>query len=154
MTLIRIKQYWLNHVILSVLLIAISCLMLYMMRESIEALPRNSIPFLATVFSTLLGLTFTTFAIFTAFMPNLRKDFVGTNTFLNEGRTFRFTIYLEILTLLLTFLDYIIFGSPAFDFTIFVTVILVIWSIGFFYFLVENTFRLFKSVREQIKKGG
>lgn len=153
MNLRKFKQYWTTHTILSVFLIMISIIVIYFLNNFILALPRNAIPFLATVFSTLLGLTFTTFAIFIAFMPNLRTDYVETETFLNEGRTFRFTIYFEILALLFTFFDYLIYDTTAFVVTIYVTVVLVIWSLGFFSMLVESTFRLFTSARDRIAKG-
>lgn len=154
MNLMEVRQYWSTHIWLSAVLMAASIASLLTLRSFLLDLPRNAIPFLATVFSTLLGLTFTTFAIFTAFMPNLRIDFVKTNTFLNQGKTFRITIYLELVSLVFTFLDYILYGSAAFVAAIYLTMILVIWSMGFFYLLVDDTFRLFKSARDHIIKQG
>lgn len=150
----KVKQLWGRHILLSIVSIIFAILLIFFLNSYIEALPRSILPFLATVLSTLLGLTFAAFAIFTAFMPNIRPDYVSTTTFLNQARTFIFTIYLQVLSLTFTFIDYLLFNSNFNLPFMYITLILVIWAFAFFIMLVQNTFHLFKSVRNQIISKG
>ncbi len=146
----KLKQLWGRHILLSIGSIIFAILLISSLQVYIEVLPRSILPFLATVLSTLLGLTFAAFAIFTAFMPNIRADYVGTATFLNQARTFIFTIYLQVLSLTFTFIEYLLFNTNFNLLFMYMTIVLVIWAFVFFIVLVHNTFHMFKSVRNQI----
>jgi len=141
-------QYWAEHIVITVSSLVIGALVIILLRPLLDTVSRSAIPFVATIFATLLGLTFTSFAIFTAFLPNIRVDFLRTKTFVNEGKTFKTTIYVEILTMIISFWDYILFNTMFFVILLYVTVILMILSIGFFILLVRDTFLLFEIARK------
>lgn len=144
----KAKQYWSEHILLTIASLIVGSVLIILLRHYLNSVPRGAIPFVATIFATLLGLTFTSFAIFTAFLPNIRIDFLRTETFSNEGRTFRFTIYLEISTMTLSFLDYVLFNTNLFTPLLYLLVLLMILSIGFFTLLIRDTFLLFEHARK------
>jgi hypothetical protein len=124
--------------------------LIYALNPYLKSLPRESIPFVATVFSTLLGLTFTAFAITSAFMPNVRKDYLSTQTFMNIGRTYITTMALELASLILSFLAYLLFDTPIFALLIYLTLGGVVFSMSFLVMLLRGMFGLFKSVRNSL----
>ena len=143
-----ILQYWAEHIIVAISTLVVGILFIIFLNPYLTKIPRDAVPFIATIFATLLGLTFTSYAIFTAFLPNLKVDFVRTKTFANEGWTFRFTIYLQLITMVISLLDYLLFNSIAFVPLIYLTVLLMILSMGFFALLVNDTFLLFEQARK------
>lgn len=147
-----LTQYWSVPIILVIVYGVISILILLFLFPEIVNLPRGSLPFLATVLSTLLGLTFTAFAIVSAFVPNLRKDFVKTNTFKNIGRLFYWTLFLQIVSLILSFFSYLLFGNSAYVYLIGATLVATIYSFGFLAYLIHNTFLLFNISRNEMMR--
>lgn len=142
-----IKQYWSEQILVSLVSLLIGSFLIVFFKTFLNTVPRAAIPFIATVFATLLGLTFTAFAIFTAFLPNIRVDFLKTKTLADEGLIFKFTIYLEMYTMLVSFLDYIFFGTDIFLPILYLMVLLIILSLGFFILLIRDTFLLFELAR-------
>ncbi len=147
-TVKTILQYWAEHIIVAISALVVGILFIIFLNPYLTKIPRDAVPFIATIFATLLGLTFTSYAIFTAYLPNLKVDFVRTKTFANEGWTFRFTIYLQLITMVISLLDYLLFNSIAFVPFIYLTVLLMILSMGFFALLVNDTFLLFEQARK------
>jgi len=146
----RIIQFWSSHIKLSIFSFILSLILIYALNPYLINLPREAIPFVATVFSTLLGLTFTAFAITSAFMPNVRKDYLSTQTFMNVGRTYMVTMGLELTSLVFSFLAYLLFDTSFFVFLIFFTLGGVVFSIAFLAMLLRAMFGLFKSVRNSL----
>ena len=64
------------QIFIFILSIIISFTIIWAGIDYINKIPREMIPFISSIFATLLGLTFTAFAIFTAFLPNVREDFL------------------------------------------------------------------------------
>jgi len=127
-----------------------SVIILYFLGSSILEVPRGAIPFLATVLSTLLGLTFTAFAIISAFMPNLRVDYVSTNTFLNIGKTFIMTLLIQLFSLVMSFFSYLLYGLPNSNVVFFSMIIGTTFSFGFLGMLILEMFRLFRIARNNM----
>lgn len=126
---------------------------IYYMRTSILTVPRDAIPFLATVLATLLGLTFTAFAIISAFMPNLREDYVSTHTFMNIGTTFFLTLLIQFISLILSFFSYLLYYQSYVHVMLFFTITGTIFSFGFLGTLIWGMFRIFRIARNKIVKG-
>ena len=145
-----IEQYWSSHLLLIIGLTIFSGVVLYSLGNAITTIPRSSIPFLATVQSTLLGLTFTAFAIISAFMPSLRRDYVETNTFLNIGRTFVGTLFIQFFSLIMSFFTYLSFPFLDMKTLLFATVTGTIFSFGFLGLLIWQMFMLFRIARNSI----
>ncbi len=149
-----VKQYWSMEIFLVVLYGAISGFIVFLLFSEIVNLPRSSLPFLTTVLSTLLGLTFTAFAIVSAFIPNLSKDFVKTKTFANIGKLFYWTLLLQIISLILSFFSYLLFGTTIYVHLIIITIVATTYSFGFLAYLIHNTFLLFKISRNEVLRKG
>ena len=146
----RIWQYWSTHIILSIALALISILIMVFLNKDIIQIQRSTIPFLSTILSTLLGLTFTAFSILVAVTPNIRKDFIETTTFENIGKTFYLTLLIQFIADILSFFLYILFDTNAFYLLMDFTIILSIYSFGFLFFLIRDIFVLFKGIRNKI----
>ncbi len=143
----KIMQFWRTQVTIFILLTFLSVGFIFFSYSYLSAIPRNGIPFVATIFSTLLGLTFTAFAIIGAFMPNIEKDFLSTRTFENFFDTFKVTMTLELISLTLCLFYYVTFSGP-YSF-IFMEVLTgsSILSLGFMAYLINKTFKVFKIAR-------
>ena len=113
----------------------------------------GSISFLSTIFSTLLGLTFTAFAIISAFMPNIERDFLATKTFESFVLTFKITMSLQLLALVLSIIDYILFSRVYAIITNSVLLYFTFLTLGFMAFLINRTFRVFKITRNNFLRG-
>lgn len=146
----KLRQFWVYHLLSAVIMAIFSGIVLYFLGASILEVPRGTIPFLATVLSTLLGLTFTAFAIISAFMPNLRVDYVSTNTFLNIGKTFIMTLLIQLFSLVMSFFSYLLYGLPNSNAVLFATITGTIFSFGFLGMLIWEMFRLFRIVRNNM----
>jgi len=146
----KIRQYWSTHIILSIALALICVPFIIFLKSNINMIPRSTIPFLSTILSTLLGLTFTAFSILVAVTPNIRKDFVATDTFNNIGKTFYLTLVIQFIADIFSFISYLLFDTTAFVSLMCSTIILSIYSFGFLFFLIRDIFILFKSVRNMI----
>jgi len=145
----KIWQYWSAHIILSILLIIIWIVFLAFAHQELSELPRSVIPFLVTILATLLGLTFTAFSILVAITPNIRKDFVITDTFDNIGKTFYITMIIQFFTVILSFMAYIFFNTEAYYYLLPASTFGTVFSLGFLFFLIRDIFILFKGIRNR-----
>jgi hypothetical protein len=143
---------WKIQIFIFILSIIISFTIIWAGIDYINKIPREIIPFISSIFATLLGLTFTAFAIFTAFLPNVREDFLRTSFFKIEGKTFGLTIYIELFTTVITFFDYILYGTelsyPLFS----ITIILITLSFGYFSLLIYDIIKIFELTRKKLAK--
>jgi len=143
-------KFWSVAIKLMVGFIVISILFIYFFKNNVNEMPRNGIPFLATTFSTLLGLTFTAFAIIGAFMTNTPKDFLGTGTYETFIDIFKATMLFQVMALILSIFEYFIFGTMYFVPILYLLITFIIISLGFFTFLVDKTFKIFKMNRKNL----
>ena len=148
----RILQFWKTELRGLVVITILSLLFLILFRNHVTSLQRTSIPFLSTVFSTLLGLTFTAFAIISAFMPNIERDFLATKTFESFILTFKITMSLQLLALVISILDYILFSNYYSFLMNFVLLYFTFLTLGFMAFLLHRTFRVFRIARNGLIK--
>lgn len=146
----KILQFWLYQIVLLVLLVTLSLLFIFFFKDYILQIPRSGTTFLATIFSTLLGLTFTAFAIIGAFMPNVERDFLNTHTFETFISTFRITMIFELFSLVLSIIDYFIFGTVYFQVGLYILIVSITLSLGFVAYLLNKTFKVFKITRKQL----
>ena len=145
-----IFQFWKGQIILLIVLVFISSLFVLIFRGYLITLPRTGIPFLATIFSTLLGLTFTAFSIIGAFMPNMERDFLNTHTFEVFEITLRLTMLLELLTLIVSIIDYFAYDDVHIQYGIYALTILITTSLGFMAYLLNKTFEIFRITRSKL----
>lgn len=148
----KIWQFWKKQIELTIVCLFFGGALLLASHGHISSIPRSGIPFFATVFSTLLGLTFTAFSIIGAFMPNLETDFLDTTTFEVFEATFKITMVLELLSLIASIVDYLIFSSFLYIASFDVLILLTTLTLGFMGFLLSRTFRVFKIAKLQLTK--
>lgn len=110
-------------------------------------LTKGVVPILLTVFSTLLGLTFTAFAIIGAFMPNIERDFLATKTFETFITTFKITMYLQLIALILSIADYVLITYIISEILGTILIYLSLLTSGFMWLLFHRTFRVFRITR-------
>lgn len=147
----NIFQFWKTQMVLGIFLILLPFIFLIFTQSYIQTLPRSGVPFFATVFSTLLGLTFTAFSIIGAFMPNIEVDFLQTKTFEVFISTFKVTMLTELFSLIISIMTYLASGQY---FTIFFDLLIVFTSLtlGFMGFLLLKTFKVFAISKKSIIK--
>ena len=146
----KIFQFWKRQIILLIILALLSSLFILFFHRYLITLPRTGIPFLATIFSTLLGLTFTAFSIIGAFMPNMERDFLNTHTFEVFERTFRLTMLLELLSLIVSIIDYFAYNDIYIQYGIYALTVLITISLGFMAYLLNKTFEIFGITRSKL----
>ena len=145
-----IFQFWRGEILLLLILALLSSLFVLFFHGYLITIPRNGIPFLATVFSTLLGLTFTAFSIIGAFIPNMERDFLNTHTFEVFEETFRLTMLLELLALIVSIIDYFAYDTIYIQYGIYALTILITISLGFMGYLLNKTFEIFRITRSKL----
>lgn len=146
----RIWQYWSTHIKLTIILIIMWAIFFIFSRKELNELPRSVIPFLGTIVATLLGLTFTSFAILVAITPNIRRDYVATDTFDNIGKMFYITLIIQFCTVILSVMTYIFFNTEIYYAILLATTFFAVFSMGFLLFLIREIFILFKSIRNRL----
>lgn len=127
---------------------AFSVLLLYFFNTYVSYIPRSGVPFFATMFATLLGLTFTAFSILAAFLPNIEKDFLGTRTFNVFQKTFELTLSLELISLVLSIIAYMAFSTDIYGYILYSLVFSTMLTIGFLGFLIRKTFKVFNITKD------
>lgn len=146
----RIWQYWSEHIILSIILIVIWILFFIAAHQELKELPRSVVPFLGTIMATLLGLTFTAFAILFTITPYIRRDYVATDTFSNTGKTFTITLVIQFFTVILSFMAYVFFNTDVYYGILLATTFFAVFSMGFLLFLIREMFILFRAIRNSL----
>uniref|UniRef100_UPI00262B5FF4 hypothetical protein n=1 Tax=Ferroplasma sp. TaxID=2591003 RepID=UPI00262B5FF4 len=85
-----------------------------------------------------------------AFLPNIEKDFLKTKTFENFTRTFKITMFIELLSLLIAIVNYLLFQTQYYPIFNEITITLIFLTIGFMAILIDRTFKVFKMTRNEI----
>ncbi|WP_298278420.1 hypothetical protein [Ferroplasma sp.] len=100
--------------------------------------------------ATLLGLTFTAFAILFTITPYIRRDYVATDTFGNTGKTFTITLVIQFFTVILSFMAYVFFDADVYYGILLATTFFAVFSMGFLLFLIREMFILFRAIRNSL----
>lgn len=148
----HIKQYWQYEIRLTIATSIVVFALLYFGTTPISNLPRSAMALFATILSTLLGLTLTAFSILIAFMRNFTVDFLQTNTFFNIGRLFRLIMVLELLSLVISVLTYVVYGSSFYEIGLFMAIFTLSLSLVYFWLLLNKIFRMFSIARNDLIK--
>lgn len=143
----KLIQFWSTELKIIIVITIIYFLFLIPFSNHEIILTREVVPFLSTVFSTLLGLTFTAFAIIGAFMPNIERDFLATNTFETFIVTFKITLYLQLTALVLSIADYVLVTYSISPILGTILIYLALLTSGFMGLLFHRTFRVFGITR-------
>lgn len=124
--------------------IALTSLLYYFEKDFVYSIPRTGIPYIATIFTTLLGLTFAAFTINMTVVPLMNKNSI----FLIEdiSRLFLVVMVAQLLSLSLSLLAYLFFDSVSRNDLLTILIFLIIISLLFFLNLILLVFRLFRSV--------
>ena len=141
---------WDGTVKSAVIFFIISVIFIFYFGNDISSLGRNAILYFSTISATLLGLTFTAFAVISAFLPNIEKDFLKTKTFENFTTTFKITMFIELLSLLLAIVNYLLFHTQYYSIFNGITITLIFLTVGFMAILIDRTFKVFKMTRNEI----
>lgn len=145
------SSFWEEQIKLSIFLglISIIALIPYILL-GLKEIPRNGMTLISSVFATLLGLTFTSFAIIITLMPNIRRDFLSTNTFTVFLETFKIVLYIQLVSMINGIVNYFVFGTNLYFIGGLTIIILIIFSLGFFAYLLKKTFQIARIVRNKI----
>lgn len=146
----KLIQFWSVELKLMLVVTVLFLLFLIPFKNYDIILTRSSVPFLSTVFSTLFGLTFTAFAIVGAFMPNIERDFLATKTFETFITTFKITLYLQLIALILSIADYVLFSYSLSTVISTILIYLAFLTSGFMGLLLNRTFMVFRITRKGI----
>jgi len=146
----KLIQFWSSELKLIVVVTVLFSLFLLAFKNYDIIMTKSAIPFLSTVFSTLLGLTFTAFAIIGAFMPNIERDFLATKTFETFITTFKITLYLQLAALILSISDYVLLLYSLSSILDTVLIYLAFLTSGFMGLLLHRTFRVFRITKKGI----
>lgn len=146
----KLKQYWSYEIKATAITAVAIAILLYIGSSPISELPRSSMALMATILSTLLGLTLTAFSILIAFMRNFTIDFLETNTFLNIGRLFRLIMVVELVSLIVSVVTYVAYSTKYHDIGLFLALFTASLSLTYFWILLNRTFTLFRIARDQI----
>jgi hypothetical protein len=141
---------WDGTVKSAITFLIISAVFIFFFSKEISSLGRGAILYFSTISATLLGLTFTAFAVISAFLPNIEKDFLKTKTFENFTTTFKITMFIELLSLLLAIVNYLLFHTQYYSIFNGITITLIFLTIGFMAILINRTFKVFKMTRNKI----
>jgi len=135
---------WDGTVKSALIFLIMSVIFIYFFSNNISSLGRGAILYFSTISATLLGLTFTAFAVISAFLPNIEGDFLKTKTFENFITTFKITMFIELLSLLLAIVNYLLFHTQYYSIFNGITITLIFLTIGFMAILINRTFKVFK----------
>jgi hypothetical protein len=146
----RIWQYYSRQISATIVSIAIFGVLYLRAGSYLTSIPQDGFSTIATMFATLLGLTFAAFSIVTALMPSVPPGIVGTRTFLMFANSFVFTMWLQLATLLAAGVCYLAYGAPwvrpAGIWVIFGALV----STAFLLVIVHYMFYIFKLVRKKL----
>lgn len=146
----RILQFWSAQIWLSLFSLFFSTILIFALSKFLATIPRDFLPFIATIFSTLLGLTFTSFAVVSAFMPTLGQNYLRTQTFYNIGSTFMFTLLFQLAALIISLFTYLLYQTSARILLVDVVIFAMVFSLSFLVLLIRDMFQLFKITRNRI----
>ena len=154
MTGLRTKLHlWKELVTVGVSIFIMGIVADVLLYNRLEEIPRSALLEFSDLLATLLGLTFTAFAILVGITPMIRKDFLRTDVFDSIGKIFYVTLILQFFSLILTFISYFLFGHNVFYFFAnLATISLTVWSLGCLLYSIQNLFRLFKVTKNKISK--
>ena len=141
---------WDGTVKSAIVFLILSVIFIFFFKNDIASMGRSAILYFSTISATLLGLTFTAFAVISAFLPNIEKDFLKTKTFENFTRTFKITMFIELLSLLIAIVNYLLFQTRYYSIFNGITITLIFLTIGFMAILIDRTFKVFKMTRNEI----
>ena len=141
---------WDGTVKSALIFLFMSGIFIYVFSNNISSLGRDAILYFSTISATLLGLTFTAFAVISAFLPNIEKDFLKTKTFENFTTTFKITMFIELLSLLLAIVNYLLFHTKYYSIFNGITITLIFLTVGFMAILIDRTSKVFKITRNEI----
>ena len=134
---------WKIQIFISILSIIISFIIIYMGIEY-NKIPKEILPFTASIIAILSGLTFVAFVMFTTFLPHIQKDFLRTSFFKIEEKTYDLTFCVEGFTIIIMFFDYILYGTGLFYLLFYISIILITLSFGYFSLLLYDIIKIFK----------
>lgn len=143
-----VSQFWSRQIAILAAAAVVTELALWWFYDEISSIPPSGFEALSTGFATLLGLTFTAFAIVATFMPALRSDFVKSQSFEMIGRTFVIAMIAQGSAFSLATLGFILY-TPEFTrqmapFLVFTAVA----SLGLLAKLGDYMFSLFRMARQ------
>lgn len=152
MTKLKDKLHpWKEHIVVGIVIIGADIFTTLLIYNKIEVIPRSALLEFSDLLATLLGLTFTAFAILVSITPMIRKDFLKTDIFDAIGKIFYATLILQFFSLILTFVSYILFGDNVYYIsTMLVSINFAIWSLGFLLYLIRYLFVIFRSIKNKI----
>jgi hypothetical protein len=143
----RIWQYYSRQINATVVSVAIFGVLYLWAGPYLSSIPQDGFSTVATMFATLLGLTFAAFSIVTALMPSVPSGIVATRTFLMFAETFVFTMWLQLATLLAAGVCYLAYGAPWVAPTGVLVIFGALMSTAFLLVVVHYMFYIFKLVR-------
>jgi hypothetical protein len=152
MTKLKTKLHlWKEHISVGVIILAAVIITNILVYNRIEEIPRSALLEFSNLLATLLGLTFTAFAILVSITPMIRKDFLKTDIFDSIGVIFYVTLILQFFSLIFTFMSYILFGHNIYYvFINIVAISLAVWSLGFLLYSIRYLFLIFRSTKNKI----
>ena len=144
-----LRQFWLRQISIVFLSVVLYAVTLWLAWPEVSSLPRDVIETLFTASATLLGLTFTAFAILATFIPGLRADFVRSRTFVTMGKTFTFSMGAEFCTLVLSGISMLAYGTAGSSLAGLTAVFFAILSAGLLVQLIGYMSTLFRMARSR-----
>jgi hypothetical protein len=145
-----VRQFWGGQIIIAACSTLGFVVLLLTARTQVQSLPRDGLEALFTATATLLGLTFTAFSILATFIPGIRPDFVRSKTFANMGQTFLITMWVELASLLLSGLSFVVFGREGIQYAVLAALYFAILSAGYISLLMGYMFSLFEMARRSV----
>jgi hypothetical protein len=149
----RIWQYYSRQIKATVVSVAIFGVLYLRAGSYLSSIPQDGFSTIATMFATLLGLTFAAFSIVTALMPSVPSGIVATRTFLMFANTFVFTMWLQLATLLAAGVCYLAYGAAWVTPTGVWVIFGALMSTAFLLVVVHYMFYIFKLVRKRLAGG-
>jgi hypothetical protein len=83
-------------------------------------------------------------------MPNIERDFLATKTFETFITTFKITLYLQLIALILSIADYVLFSYSLSTVISTILIYLAFLTSGFMGLLLNRTFMVFRITRKGI----
>lgn len=146
-----ILHLWKEHISVGVLILIMVIITNLLVYNKIEEIPRSALLQFSDILATLLGLTFTAFAILVSITPMIRKDFLKTDIFDSIGTIFYATLILLFFSLVFTFLGYTLYGHYIYYiFVIIIAISFAVWALGFLFYSIRFLFLIFKSIKKTI----
>jgi hypothetical protein len=146
----RVIQFYGRHIKIGIVSLVLFGTLWALASGSLLSISQNGFGILASMFATLLGLTFAAFSVLTGMMPSIPKSLIRTRTFLVFGQTFVATMWVQLLTVLVAGACYIAFGQSWVGRAGALAILLGILSTGLLLFVVHYMLFMFKLVRKEL----